>query len=132
MRIGQHICIIAYTSCTMHTFIFSHRTIRLEKNNSIKKSHLSLNRRFLASTNHVAQYGNSLSEFMIEELQFSTPHHQSKGAIFPFSVYLLMSKSISYAFRNNIQSRKSHLKQSKHKNFIPFIKAIKNSIYILC
>lgn len=44
MRIGQHICIITNTSCTMHIFIFSHRTIRLEKNNGIKKSHLSLNK----------------------------------------------------------------------------------------
>lgn len=123
------------TTYLHHCIYFMHNAyiyfffIRLEKNNSIKKSHLSLNK---ASTNHVEQWGNSFLKFMIQELQFSTPHNQSKGAIFPFSVYLLMSKSISYAFRNNIQSRKSHLKQSKHKNFIPFIKAIKNSIYILC
>lgn len=40
VRIRQHICFIAYTSCTTHIFIFS----SLEKNNSIKKSHLSLNK----------------------------------------------------------------------------------------
>lgn len=38
-----------------------------------------------------------------------------KDILFFTSIYLLLSKRISYAFRNNIQSQKSHLKQSKHK-----------------
>lgn len=120
MRIGQHICIITYTSCTMHIFIFSHRTIRLEKNNSIKKSHLSLNKA-IPSLNESCR---AVWKFLFGSLWYKNSSFRlliirEKERYFPLAfiflclkAYLTLSETIFN--HENLISNKASIKTSFH------------------
>lgn len=97
---------------------------------SMKKSQLSLNETDSIPNEWLRAIWKFF--FWVYDGMGSHPRMRGERDFFSFSSISFCLKAYLTLLETIFNREKSHLKQRKHKNFIPFIKAIKNSIYILC